>query len=112
MLNGITNNGILKSQVERNNEVFGVTNPIKNPYQKIDKGLFIDETNISSEAVSLYQRDLDIRKFTNLAVSNPEDTSHNEMVKSLLSNGVTDVLTDGAVASLSSNTKLLKDLEL
>lgn len=112
MLNGITNNGILNSQVEKNNEVFGVTNPIKNAYSNVDKGLFIDETNISSQAMQLYQRDTDIKNFTTLALSNPEDTSHNEMVQNLFENGVTDVLAEETVNNLSSNTKLLDDLEL
>src|SRR5574344_2661614 len=112
MLNGITNNGILNTQVDKSNSVFGVTNPIKNPYRSVDKGLFIDETSISNTAFNLYQRDLDIKNFTGLVLSNPEDTSHNEMVKNLFDNGVTDILDEKTVSNLSSNSKLLKDLEL
>ena len=85
MLNGITNNGILNTQLDKNSEVFGVaTNPIKNPYQNVDKGLFIDETSISREAFQMYQKDLDVKNFTNLALSDPEDTSHNDIVKNLI----------------------------
>lgn len=112
MLNGITNNGILNTQTEKSNGIFGVTNPIKNPYQSVDKGLFIDETNISHKAIEMYQKDLDIRNFTNLVMSNPEDVSHNDRVENLLSNGVTDVLDEKTVENLSSNSKLIKDLEL
>ena len=75
MLNGVNlgdelNNAQLKNQIGVNGIV---TNPIKNPYEKIDRNLLIDETAISNEAVNLYQKEQDVKQFSALAMSNPED---------------------------------------
>lgn len=114
MLNGINNNdGILNSKTDKQNEVSKVTtNPIKNPYQNIDKNLLIDETAISNTAIQLYQREQDVSKFNALAMSDPENMSHEEIVDSLFSNGVTDPFSDEALSNLTSNEKLLSDLGL
>ncbi len=59
----------------------------------------------TKHALNLYVRQNDIKKFSQLVLSNPEDTSHNEMVK--------DILSDKRVFSqLLDNEKFLKDLDL
>jgi len=114
MVNGVNNNEELQSsQLGNKIEVNGVvTNPINNPYRNIDKNLLIDETAISNEALSLYQKDQDIQKFNNIAMSNPEDLSHEEIVAGLFSNGVCDPLSDESLEELASNQKLLDELSL
>ncbi len=114
MLNGIDNNeGILNSQVDKQNEVSKVvTNPIRNPYKNIDANLLIDETAISDEAVNLYQKEQDVKQFNNLAMSDPENMSHEEIVAGLFSKGVLDPLSDNVIEKLSGNQNLFKDLSL
>lgn len=114
MLNGVNNSeDIFNSQIEKHNEISKVvTNPIRNPYQKIDENLLIDETAISSQAIRLYQNEQDVKKFTNLAMSNPENLSHEEIVASLFQKGVLDPLSDDVIAGLSQNEKLWNDLAL
>lgn len=114
MLNGVNNNdGILNSQLDKNNEVSKViTNPIKNPYQKIDESLLVDETAISNQAIKLYEQEQDIKKFTNLVMSDPEDLSHEEILEGLFAKGLTDPFSDDVLSGLSENQKLWNDLEL
>ena len=76
----------------------------KNPY--------VDKTEISANAMQLFQRDLDVNKFTKLVTENPNDTSHLEIMKELFSEGVIDVYEDDVLSSLVTNSKLWDDLEL
>ena len=114
MLNGVKlNDELNNSQLNGQLGVSGVvTNPINNPYKNVDKSLFIDETAISDEAVNLYQKEQDIKGFNALAMSNPEDLSHEEIIANLFSCGVSDPFSEEAAVALSSNKNLLNDLAL
>jgi len=115
MLDGINNNSdlLLNAQVDKQNGVIGVTtNPIKSPYRNLDKNLLIDETAISSEAVNLYESEQDVKKFNTLAMSDPSDLSHEDIIANLFSKGVLDPLADNIISQLSENKNLLKDLSL
>lgn len=82
----------------------------KNPYSKIDSNLLIDELDISDNAIKLYQKDIDIKNFTKLALSDPGDISHNKLVASQIENGVINLNDNEIIDGLFSNTKFLKDL--
>lgn len=113
MLNGINLNDELNSAAEKQIGVSSVvTNPINNPYKNIDRNLLIDETAISDQAVKLYQKEQDIKGFNNLAMSDPGDMSHEEIIAGLFNQGISDPFSDEALNSLSNNEKLLKDLSL
>lgn len=112
MVNGVNLNDELNNA--KLNEQIGisgvVTNPINNPYKNIDRSLLIDETAISDEAVNLYTKEQDVKQFNTLAMSNPEDLSHEEIISNLFSNGVTDPYSNDVIEELASNKKLLSDL--
>lgn len=114
MVNGVNHNDELNNA--KLNEQIGVsgvvTNPINNPYKNIDRNFLIDETAISDTAVNLYQKEQDVKQFTSLVTSDPEDLSHEEIVAGLFNKGICDPLSDGALEELSSNQKLLDDLAL
>lgn len=112
MLNGVNNKeGILNSQLDKQTEVSSVvTNPLKSPYQNLDKSLLIDETAISNQAINLYQKEQDIKQFANLAMSDPEDMSHEEILANLFDKGVVDPFSDDVFGALSQNQKLWNDL--
>lgn len=114
MVNGINlNDELNSSQLNEQLGVSGiVTNPINNPYKNLDKNLLIDETAISNEAVNLYQKEQDVKQFNSLAMSNPEDLSHEEIISNLFSSGVSDPLSDEAASGLANNSNLLSDLGL
>ncbi len=96
-LNNVINLASVRANLQKNNA-------ISNPY--------VDKTEISSNAMELFQRDLDINKFTKIATSNPEDTSHLEKMKELFNEGVVDVYEDDVLSELVTNSKLWDDLEL
>ncbi len=114
MVNGV-NIGDELSNAQLNNQigVSGVaTNPINNPYKNIDRNLLIDETAISDEAVNLYQKEQDVKQFSTLAMSNPEDLSHEEIINSLFKSGASDLFSDEAMQELAGNTRLLDDIAM
>lgn len=112
MLNGV-NNDLNSSSLENKISVSSVaTNPINNPYKNIDRSLLIDETAISNEAVNMYQKEQDVNQFNQLAMSDPEDLSHEDIIAGLFSNGVSDPLSDEMAGELAGNEKLLGDLGL
>lgn len=118
MLNNVDNNSnelALNSRLIRQdslNSVLG-TNMQRRPNNVVDNSNFlIDSSDISSRAIQMYERELDIKNFTQLATSNPENTNHNEMVEELFSKGIVDVFEDSTIAALSTNKSLLDDLGL
>lgn len=113
MLNGVNtgdelNNAKLNQQIGVSSVV---TNPINNPYKNADASLLIDETAISDEAVNLYQREQDVRSFTELAMSNPDDLSHEEIISNLFGAGASDLFSDESIEGLTDNQKFLEDIE-
>ena len=59
--------------------------------------------NMTKKAVELYEK---------LVLSNPENKSHNDMVKKLFDEGVADPFVDEKLADLANNQKFLRDLGL
>lgn len=67
---------------------------------------------LSKKAVELYERQSDIKKFSQLALSDQDNTSHNDLMKNLFESGVTDPFEDIKLEQLADNQKFLKDLGL
>ena len=68
MLSNISNND--NYNIKDNNGIAKTAlNPYKSGKNESRNGLFIDETDISSDAMKLYQQEADIQKFTALALS-------------------------------------------
>ena len=74
------------------------------------KSPYVDKTEISSNAMKLFQRDLDINKFTKLAMSDPEDKSYIADVNKLFEEGIIDVFEDDVLSDIAGNEKLWEDL--
>ena len=113
MFNNINENNrdfLYNSQMNTNN-VVNIAN-LRSAYNKNEasKNPYVDKTEISSNAMKLFQRDLDINKFTKLAISNPEDKSYINQVQELFAKGVVDVYEDDVMSELAENEKLWKDL--
>ena len=73
---------------------------------------YVDRTEISANAIELFQRDCDINKFNQIAMSDSEDLSHLERMNEIFSEGVVDVFEDDVLSSLVTNSKLWDDLGL
>ena len=92
----IVNLSAVRSAFQRNS---GYNNP------------YVDKTEISSNAMELFRKDLDVKKFTQIALSNPEDKSYLQRMQELFSEGVIDVFEDDVIDELVTNKKLWDDLE-
>ena len=68
--------------------------------------------NLTENALKMYERRCDVRNFSKLVLSNPENTSHNDMAEELFAKGVIDPFEDDKLAHLADNKNLLKDLGL
>ncbi len=67
---------------------------------------------MSKHALKLHEKQCDIKNFTKLVLSDPENTSHNEIVEQLLKEDVLDPLSDKVIEELSNNKELWDDLGL
>ena len=117
MFNNINDNGneyLYNSQLGNQSNVVNIAalraNAQKSAYQ-IDRNPYVDKTEISANAIELFQRDCDINKFNKIAMSDSEDFSHLERMNELFSQGIVDVFEDDVLSSLVTNSKLWDDLE-
>lgn len=89
---------------------FPMSSPV-NSLREQTKNTFL--RSLSKHALNLYERKTDINNFTRLALSNPENTSHNKIVNELFGEeGMVDPFAEDALFTLSENERLLKDLGL
>lgn len=77
-----------------------MTTPIKESQELKD---------MSCHALKLYERQNDIKNFTKLVLSDPENTSHNDLVNKIFE---IDPMSDEALLELSENSRFLEDLGL
>lgn len=85
------------------NQVSMATSPFESAVCDDKKNIL---KRLSQRALNLYQKQTDIKNFTKLALSNPEDSSHNNLIKEKELDEY-DLLFD-----LSNNEEFLKDLGL
>lgn len=99
----------LAQKFNRMNRKFadGTTNPLE---YNSGKNVFLD--NLTRKAVEMYERKCDIKHFTELVLSDPDNTSHNDIVNGLIENGMIDPFEDDKLAHLADNKRLLRDLGL
>lgn len=109
--------GILNNNLQNNNQIAQTTGADKtglftnkNPYEKIDKNLLVDQLDISNDAMKLYEKDLDIKKFAQLALSDPEDLTHNKKVASQIESGEIEFDDKEIIDRLFNNPKFFSDL--
>jgi len=99
----------LKAQNDENS-YFPMSSPVQSLKEET-KNSFLK--SMSRRALDLYERKTDINNFTRLALSNPENDSHNKIVDKLFGEeGVIDPFEDEKLFALSENERFLKDLGL
>ena len=118
MFNNINDNNneyLYNSQLDRQNNIVNLAalraNTQKSAYG-INNNPYVDKSEISANAIELFQRDCDINKFNKLAMSDSDDLTHLERMNEIFSEGVVDVFEDDVLSSLVTNSKLWDDLEL
>lgn len=100
---------MLKKLVKQFNTAGKIDSPISSPAEELKKesrNSFL--RGLSKHALNLYVKKSDIKNFTKLALSNPEDKSHNKLVEEL---DIIDPWGDD-LFDLANNENFLKDLGL
>lgn len=109
MFNNINDNNLL--QFDNTSKIINLanvrTNLQKNGY---NTNPYVDKTEISANAMQLFQKDLDIQKFAKIAAENPEDLSYLQQIQELFSQGVVDPFEEDVLPELVTNSKLWDDL--
>ena len=116
MFNNINdNNTFYQSQLENQSNIVNLAlmraNSAKHLSEK-SRNPYVDKTEISSNAIELFQKDCDIKKFNKIAMSDETDYSHLERMKELFADGVIDAYEDDVISEIIKNPKLWSDLEL
>ena len=110
MLNRLSGQELINKSLVQNGEVEKTALQKNNPYSNTDRNLLIDETDISKEAFTLYQKDLDIKKFTSLAMSDPENRDCNMLVLDKVFNAQDESFDNSIVEGIFNNRTFLEDL--
>ncbi len=98
-----------KLNLEKKKHTSAAINPLDVDFEG-RKSVFLNK--LTKTAVNMYERKCDIKNFTKLALSDPENDSHNKIMDELFAKGVIDPSDDDKLLELSDNTRFLKDLGL
>lgn len=85
------------------------TNPLEVDFDHREK-IFLNK--MTHSALNMYERKCDIKNFSELALSDPENESHNDIMNELFENGVKDPFEAERLSKLTENQKFLRDLGL
>lgn len=94
---------------EREKRFNAAINPLEVDFED-RKNEFLNK--LTKNAINLYERQTDIKNFSKLVLSDPDNNSHNEIVDKLFSKGIIDPLEDEQLFDLSDNKRFLRDLGL
>ena len=108
MINRINDNNILNPQTSLQDTQAVSAATLKNAYAS-NKSNLIDETDISQEAVALYQREQEINKYKTYLDSISEEEATQEVV-SLMEKGIINISEEELAESMFNNLALLNEL--
>lgn len=89
---------------EREKRASASTNPIGN------ENVFLNK--MTHSALNLYEHKCDVKNFSKLVLSDPENESHNRIMDELFASGVKDPFEENKLTQLSDNKRFLRDLGL
>ena len=82
---------------------------LKNQYKEYDSDYFIDESRISNEAYQKYQREIDVKHFSDILMQTDEKEAANLVLKKAF-DGTISINDDNILNDLISNNDLLNDI--
>ena len=110
MLNRLSSQELINKSLIQSGELTKTSFAKKNPYADVDKDLSVDVPEISQDAIKLYQKDLDIKKFTNLALSDFDNNDCNLLVLNNVFNAEDVSFDDKIIQGIFDNKTFLRDL--
>ena len=82
---------------------------VSNPYEVDKNKFFIDESSISTTALEKYQKELDVKKFSDILFQTDEKTA-NELVLQQAFEGIFSIDETDFLSELLDNKDLLNDI--
>jgi len=109
MLNNIQNDNNITDIITSNSGIerisgYGASNPIEN-----DKNFFIDQSDISLTAFEKYQKEEDIKKFSEILLQTDEQEATNKVIKDIFE-GHYSIENDDFLNELLNNEDFLNDI--
>ncbi len=83
---------------------------VSNPFNEDNNGFFIDESRISNAALEKYQKELDIKTFSDILYQTDEKAS-NELVLQQAFEGILSIDDTDFLSELLDNEDLLNDIK-
>ena len=84
---------------------------VSNPFEEDDKGFFVDESNISSLALEKYQRELDVKKFSDILMETDEKAANDLVIKQAF-DGTLSIDNDDFLSELLNNEDFINEIAL
>lgn len=111
MLNNISSDSLINNSLIQQNEVTSVERKLttSNPYAA-NKNELVDESDISSEAMSLYQKDQEIQQYKSMVMDSLNSGSGIDDIKSLIQNGNYSVSDEDLASSMMDDFDLVQHL--
>lgn len=80
-----------------------------NPFEKTNSSYFIDESQISDDAIEKYQRELDVKKFSEI-LKETDEKEANELVLKQAFDGILSIDDDEFLSELLASDVFLNDI--
>lgn len=106
--NNLDNQMITESQINKTSELAKL-NGKASSYATFNRDYLIDETDISKDALKLYEREKDVKNFSKLlsSISNDEVDG---LMSALFQKGVVDIDDVNVLSELAGNKKFIGDI--
>jgi hypothetical protein len=98
-----------KLVLDREKHASVATNPLTVDFEDRER-TFLNK--MTHSALDMYERKCDVKNFSKLVLSDPENDSHNKIMDELFSHGVKDPFDEKNITELSENTRFWRDLGL
>ena len=111
MLNNIGSDSLINGSLIQQSDVSGVERRLSatNPYAA-NKNELIDESDISSEAMSLYQKDQEIQKYKDMVMDSLYSDNGIEDIKNLVQSGNFNINDEDLASSMMDDFDLVSYL--
>ena len=80
-----------------------------NPFEKANSDYFVDESNISSEAIAKYERENDVKKFSDILMQYDEKDALEQVLQKVF-DGSISIDNDEFLSELLTNEDFLNDI--
>lgn len=107
MLDKIQNNG--SESITQSQSLDRIKGYTTNPFEENESGFFIDESHISSAAIQKYEREIDIKNFSEV-LKETDEKAANELVLQKAFEGSLSIENDEFLSELLNNEDFLNDI--